>query len=324
MKRIEKIKERLFNREYVTRKSWWGEGETILVNEEVKSEPLIVRKSLAVLHVARNMPIEVKDDELIVGVPTMASVGFGKCFPSYALPEEKEEAAQSSYTEKSVFGHHPANYEKLLTLGLKGIRQEIYTSLKQKEDLRETDQEMYDFYRSVLISLDAVGELARRYAVLLMEKAEICDDMARRAELLEMSKICTRVPENPPSSFHEALQSLWITFVLFHSTMEFLPIGRSDQYLYPYYRRDIDNHVITAEQADELVGSWLAKFSERVQLDERITTLLHSGLHIQYMKSSNRQQYLKRKGNRKVRKYRCLPKKGNQYRKVFDYWWELY
>lgn len=85
--------------------------------------------------------------------------------------------------------------------------------------------------------------------------------------MLEMSKICTRVPENPPSSFHEALQSLWITFVLFHSTMEFLPIGRSDQYLYPYYRRDIDNHVITAEQADELVGSWLAKFSERVQLD---------------------------------------------------------
>lgn len=57
---------------------------------------------------------------------------------------------------------------------------------------------------------------------------------------------------------------------------------------------------------------------------ERIATLLHSGLHIQYMKSSRRQQYLKRNGNRKVRKYRCLPKKGNQYRKVFDYWWELY
>lgn len=50
MKRIEKIKERLFNREYVTRKSWWGEGETILVNEEVKSEPLIVRKSLLCAH----------------------------------------------------------------------------------------------------------------------------------------------------------------------------------------------------------------------------------------------------------------------------------
>ncbi len=57
---------------------------------------------------------------------------------------------------------------------------------------------------------------------------------------------------------------------------------------------------------------------------EWLRTLLHSGLHIQYMKSSNRQQYLKRKANRKVRKYHGLPKKGNQYRKVFDYWWTLY
>ena len=57
---------------------------------------------------------------------------------------------------------------------------------------------------------------------------------------------------------------------------------------------------------------------------EELTTLLHSGLHIQYMKSSNCQQYLKRKANHMVRKYRGLPKKGNQYRKVFDYWWTLY
>ena len=54
------------------------------------------------------------------------------------------------------------------------------------------------------------------------------------------------------------------------------------------------------------------------------TTLLHSGLHIQYIKSSGRQRYLKRKANRKARKYPVLPKKGNQYRKVFDYRWTLY
>nr|CRY97870.1 hypothetical protein [uncultured prokaryote] len=53
---------------------------------------------------------------------------------------------------------------------------------------------------------------------------------------------------------------------------------------------------------------------------ERLTTLLHSGLHIQFMKSSNRQRYLKRKVNHMVRKYRGLPKKGNQYRRVFEYW----
>ena len=57
---------------------------------------------------------------------------------------------------------------------------------------------------------------------------------------------------------------------------------------------------------------------------EGLKTLHHSGLHIQYMKSSNRQQYLKRKANRRVRKYHGLPKKGNLYRKVFEYWWTLY
>lgn len=57
---------------------------------------------------------------------------------------------------------------------------------------------------------------------------------------------------------------------------------------------------------------------------ERLRMLLHSGLHVQYMKSSDRQQYLKRRSNRKVRKYFGLSKKGNQYRKVFEYWWTLY
>ena len=57
---------------------------------------------------------------------------------------------------------------------------------------------------------------------------------------------------------------------------------------------------------------------------EEKTTLLHSGLHIKYMKSSSRQQYLKQRGNRLVRKYCGLSGKGNRYRKVFDYWWELY
>ena len=144
MKRIEKIKNRLFDKDFMTKKEWWGENQTILTDENIKKKPIMVRKALAVMHVAKNMPIEIKEDELIVGVPTMASVGFGKCFPDYALPEEKEEAAKSSYTEKSVFGHHPANYEKLLRLGLKGIRDEIYYNIEQKQE-SEMTEETYDF-----------------------------------------------------------------------------------------------------------------------------------------------------------------------------------
>lgn len=77
-----------------------GDDETILTSDEVRGLPLIVRKALAIRHVAAHMPIELKPDELIVGVPTMASVGFGKCFPEYALPDELEEAARWGFTPK--------------------------------------------------------------------------------------------------------------------------------------------------------------------------------------------------------------------------------
>lgn len=266
MTRSERIKARLFDEDFMKKKEWWGDGETILTREEIKKKPLIIRKSLAVKYVAEHMPISVRPDELIAGVPTMASVGFGRCFPVYALPEEEARAAKCGYTVKSVAGHHPANYEKLLRLGLKGVREEIKDTQQEKERNHELDEEMCSLYESMFISLDAVKILADRYVKLLQEKAEKEESKERKKELLQMSEVCSKVPENPPDTFQEALQSVWLLFAFFHSTMEFLPIGRSDQYLYPYYKADMESGRITKEHAQELIISWLAKFSERIQI----------------------------------------------------------
>ena len=92
MTRVEKIKKRLFEVEYYTKKEWWGADKTILTDEEIKKESIMIRKAVATAYVCKNMPIEIKPDELIVGICTMASIGFGKEFPDYALPEEKENA----------------------------------------------------------------------------------------------------------------------------------------------------------------------------------------------------------------------------------------
>lgn len=48
------------------------------------------------------------------------------------------------------------------------------------------------------------------------------------------------------------------------------------------------------------------------------------GNHIKYPRNSNRQQYLKRQSNKKVRRYKGKIPNGSAYRKLFDYWWELY
>ena len=263
--RMQRIKDRLFNVEYQQAQTWWGDNETILTSDEVRAKPLIVRKALAIRHVAAHMPIELKADELIVGKPTMASVGFGKCFPKYTLPEEEAEAAKYGFTPKSVFGHHLLNYETVLKKGLSGVREETMQKLSAL-DRDAQYREKSEFYRSVLISLDALRVLADRYRDLLIAAAADTAEPVRRAELIQMSDVCGKVPERPASTLQEAAQAVYFVFALCHSTMEFIPVGRTDQYLYPYYRADIDAGRITEADAEEIVGSFLAKFSERIHM----------------------------------------------------------
>jgi formate C-acetyltransferase len=227
--------------------------------------PLIIRKALAIKYVANNMPVALRDDELIVGVPTMASVGFGKCFPKYTLPKEDAAALERGFTVKSTFGHHLINYETLLAKGVRGIRADILAKLSVVVD-DESAKGKTEFYEAMLLSIDALSDLAKRYMLLLVKASVAEQDSIRRKELISMAEVCSKVPENPPESFHEALQSIFFAHVLLHSTMEMMPLGRVDFYLYPWYKKDIDEGRITEEQAGELVGSWIAKFSERINL----------------------------------------------------------
>lgn len=267
MTRVDRIKERLFNKEFVTKKAWWGMDETILTNEEVKKEPLVVRKALGIQYVMRNMPVEVKEDELIIGICTMASTGLGYEFPDYALPQEKEEALKSCYTYKSVWGHHPGDYSKVLRLGLKGIREEIHREIAKEVSKDMPEQEKLNLYRAMIISLNSVQELASRYSQLAIDAAIKEKDPVRKNELAEIARICSKVPENPAETLHEALQSVYFFMVALQSTLELVPIQRVDQYFYPYYKNDMENGIIDEDGARELIASWLAKFSERVQIN---------------------------------------------------------
>lgn len=127
--------------------------------------------------------------------------------------------------------------------------------------------EKTEFYRSVLISLDALRVLADRYVDMLLSASQNAPDEQRRHELRMMARVCARVPEEPPETLHEALQAVWFVFVLCHSTMEFIPVGRTDQYLYPFYQADIAAGRLTKPEAEDLITSFLAKFSERVHMN---------------------------------------------------------
>jgi len=266
MDRRDRIKKRLFDREFETKKDWWGQDKTILTCEEVREKSIVMRKALAIELTMRNMPLEIKADELIVGIRTQGGAGSGRVFPTYALPEEEAWAAGYGLSPHSIWGHHPARFEVIIRKGILGIVEDIDDRIRKELCLKGPDLEKVDRLQAMRLSIGSVRCLSERYVKLLCQAAGQEEDSGRRAELFEMARVCGRVPYHPAQTFHEALQSVFFLFCALHSTMEFVPLGRVDQFLYPYYERDISEGRLTKSGAAALVSSWIAKFAEITQI----------------------------------------------------------
>lgn len=176
------------------------------------------------------------------------------------LPEEVR-----VFMETGVFGmegklnagdaHLAVNYERILKDGLKGYEKRVK---EYKASLDLTDPESIDkycFYNAVLIVLEAVRNFANRYSVLAQDLAEKELNQERKIELLEISRICSKVPYEPAETFREAVQSVWFIQLILQieSNGHSLSYGRFDQYMYPYYNRDIKNDTIKESEALELL-----------------------------------------------------------------------
>ena len=169
------------------------------------------------------------------------------------------------FMETGVFGmegkliagdaHLAVNYERILKDGLKGYEKRV-KECKASLDLTDPDSiDKYCFYNAVLIVLDAVRTFVNRYSVLAKKLAEKELNQERKLELLEMSRICAKVPYEPAETFQEAVQSVWFIQLILQieSNGHSLSYGRFDQYMYPYYDRDIKNGNITETEALELL-----------------------------------------------------------------------
>lgn len=169
------------------------------------------------------------------------------------------------FMETGVFGmegklnagdaHLAVNYERILKDGLRGYEKRVK---EYKASLDLTDPESIDkycFYNAVLIVLEAVRNFANRYSVLAQDLAEKELNQERKIELLEISRICSKVPYEPAETFREAVQSAWFIQLILQieSNGHSLSYGRFDQYMYPYYNRDIKNGTIKESEALELL-----------------------------------------------------------------------
>ncbi len=156
-------------------------------------------------------------------------------------------------------------WEKLLAKGMRGLIREAEAGIARFKEMKETDVSKLYFWQSAIIVCEAMITYARRYAQEARDKAAKAATPERRAELEEIAAICERVPEHPARTFHEALQS--INLIMTGRGLEMMYpvlIGRLDQYLYPYFKKDLEEGRLTLERAAELLGSALVLWGMKV------------------------------------------------------------
>ncbi len=295
---------------------------------QTEGEPIISRRAKAFSHILLNIPIIIREEELIAGSASIAPRGC-QTFPefSYSWLESEfdtvetrsadpfyiseqtkrllrdihpywkgrttSELATSLMTKETIksmehnvfttgnyfyngVGHITVAYDKVLAIGFSGIYQEAF---EEDKKLKVSDPDYvtrHFFLEAVMISCKAAVAYANRYAVLAKQQADALEAEAvknlgyssalskRAAELNQIAANCNRVPEFGATSFYEACQSFWFVQMLLQveSSGHSISPGRFDQYMYPYYKKDLEAGKITRESAQELLDCIWVKLND--------------------------------------------------------------
>lgn len=187
---------------------------------------------------------------------------------SYMEPETLLAIEHNIFTPGNYFyngvGHVTVKYGEVLEIGFSGIKAKAEEALAALSLADGDYQQKSRFLEAVIISCDAAVTYARRYAKLALEEAEKCSDMTRKKELLVIAQNCANVPEKGAAGFYEACQSFWFVQQLLQieSSGHSISPGRFDQYMYPYYKKDLDSGKITREFAQELMDCIWVKLND--------------------------------------------------------------
>ena len=284
--------------------------------KETEGEPIITRRAKAFAHILHNIPIIIRDNELIVGSSTIAPRGC-QTFPefsyewleaeldtvatrtadpfeiaeetkaelkeadkywkgkttselatSYMAPEAIKAIEHNIFTPGNYFyngvGHVTVKYWEVLETGFEGIMEKAQKELDGCSVGDGNYARKSHFLEAVILSCKAVIDYAGRYAKLAQEMAAQTSDPVRKQELFVITENCSRVPAKGAQNFYEACQSFWFVQQLLQmeSSGHSISPGRFDQYMYPYYKKDMEAGTITREFAQELMDCIWVKLND--------------------------------------------------------------
>ncbi|WP_252235517.1 glycyl radical protein [Clostridium sp. ZS1] len=328
-KRVEKLKEEIFSAIPCIEAD-----RAIILTEsfkETENEPIIIRKAKSLEKILSEIPVVIRDNELIVGSLTKNPRSC-QVFPEFSnqwlvdefdkfekrtsdlfkIPEETKsklkevfkywqgktvsELATSYMSNETkdamntkVFtvanyhfnglGHISVDYPKVLEKGFLGIIKETENAIINADKSNPEYVKKKVFWDSIIISCKAAIKYANRYSELAEKLAGETLDINRKNELLKIAEICSKVPANPAETFYEACQSFWFVqaIISLESNGHAISPARFDQYMYPYYKNDIDNKFATKEVNTEILHCLWVKFNDLTKVRDETTTKAFSG-----------------------------------------------
>ncbi len=211
----------------------------------------LTAKAHALAYLLENYPVSVYRNDRIIG-------SRQGCFVTDYDPAELTRAREICCNYGSLHfstnsDHFAPGYETFLHDGICGTRAKIDKSLT----IHRNDPEKVEFLTAQRLVLDAFSSFIRRHADAARSVSDGTDDLSEAAQALE------NIAENPPSTFREALNMVWLCHLAFLLQGKYaMALGRIDQYLYPYYRHDVDAGLLTAEEAEDLLGCTFIKIGE--------------------------------------------------------------
>ena len=179
--------------------------------------------------------------------------------------------------EAGGVAHTIPDHEKLIRIGTDGIIAEI----SAHQQSVETNSDQWHFYEAMKISAEAFSMFCNRYGKLAREMADQAPDMEARLNLEEIAACFKTVPRKGAATFREALQIVYLAHItiMIESLDNSIGLGRMDQYLNPYYERDVQKGILTREQALELVAAFSIKMCELVPVFPEKVINFHGGFY---------------------------------------------
>ncbi len=189
----------------------------------------------------------------------------------YVTPEEWDRAQFGGVSDVSNYicangSHFIPAWTDVIKHGFQKYYNEAKVLLDELDPNDPTSVDKRYFYQGIIEVCEAIKNWADRLSAACLRKAETEKDPVRKKELKDMAAMMRRVPWGPATSFHDAVETSWVVcfFLFVEGAGPSITWGRWDQYMYPYYKRDIDAGIITPESAMELIEEMYIKVTSNV------------------------------------------------------------